>query len=52
MWNDGEIEGEQAVVLQSPALRSIMIEKVFLVCAFMEWFQRNGILLQVEFMLS
>lgn len=51
MWNDGQIEGEQAFVLHSPALRSIVIEAVILTCAFMEWFQRNGILLQVEFML-
>lgn len=52
MWNDGQVEGEQAFVLQSPALRSVVIETVCLVPAFMEWFQRNGILLQAEFMLS
>lgn len=52
MWNDGQIEGEQTFVLRSLALRSIVIDTVLLVCAFMESFQRNGIFLQVEFMLS
>jgi len=52
MWNDGQVEGEQAFVLLSPAWRSKVIETGCLVCAFMAWFQRNAISLQVEFMLS
>lgn len=47
MWNDGQMEGEQTFVLRSPALRSTVIDTIFLVCVFMGWFQRSSFLLQV-----
>ena len=49
VYNDGQIEGDHKTKACSAALRSIVIETACLACAFVEWFQRNSTLLQVEF---